>query len=285
MMHFKQLSRTHGDALSLETSSEEVKEQAQKRAEGLKEIYDARAAADANFAKAPVLSQLHEQAVKDREVLEEEKRNSSHDQRKKKNAKKQAKIQAIHDYLVEYIGDADWTDVALSCDWRSLDTTANLAQYSCLCVQQLMIGYISAPSSFTKTGIKNIASQIRQLFDNLYESDFFSYSFLSEDDTWENALRQYAIEELPPAKLLSSKLPFFELRAPGAGEGVFKHLVSQSEFGDAFALALSFNCDIRTEVLFRAVREIEPVNHTFFSEEDFEEVTRNYFRHIWDNKR
>jgi len=280
MTDLKQLHRTFAVG---RLDSEEVKK---ARAEALKGIYATRKATDANSAKAPLLPELYATASKHLIALQDKEMQQLLEQDKQTIAKKLAKIQTIHNYFVQCIGDSEWNYIIISCDWQAPNSNRyyDPVRYSCGIVQSLMARFISAPSSFTKKAIKSIAGQVQEVFDLISsQNDLFSYSFLSEDSKWENAFRQYAIAELPLAKFMSLSLPRFERSDPDEVQGevaMLKYLIAQRKFGDAFAHAICTNHDeILEEIFARVVHDVEPpANHTFFVQEDFRDFARSCYR-------
>jgi len=262
----------------------------QNRIQGLKDLFEAYKATDVHLSKGNLLYEIHATACRDREALRDQKREKERERHRKRNARKLVKLQSIHQYLDEAIGDdVEWKDVALSCEWKDLDSHCNLVEYSCNAVETLVNPFITAPSSFSKKAMQNIVDSVREVFDVLYESDFFSYSHLSIDDKWEVALRQYAVEELPATKFMALDLPDFNLRAPddvgGGASHMFKHLIKQGEFGEAFALAVCTHQQfILAEVFVRVVHGVEPFSHALFSEEDVRELALACYRAQWDKQ-
>jgi len=278
MKDFKQLQRTHAVG---RRDPEEVKEQTkQDRAQGLKSIYDTHKATDTNLGKGLLLPELYATAFKDLEALKVEMRQTGLEQQRQRNAQKLVKVQAVHDYFVQCLGDAAWKDMAVSCEWE--DPNSNrfgyLAKYSCYIVQCLMSRFISAPSYSSKKTMKAIAGQVREVFDSLYEANFFSYSFLSEDDKWENALRQYAIAELPATEFMSLS---HEGELDERQGSQFRSLIAQRNFGDAFAEVIGTR-EMLVELFVGVVHEAS--NHILFSEEDLREFARACYRCHWDEK-
>ena len=277
------------------------KEKTKLREEDLKEILNAAKTSDPNFNMGHANGQESFRIVCDsayktlkaRQEEEKEKRNSKDRQR---NARKHKKIQAMHAYLSECIGDTEWKDAALACEWDDPNGTRYYygARYSSIYVAKMMSSFFLAPSTTTNKAIKTVSEKISELFNNLYEKQFFSYSFLSLEDRWEKAFREYAAVELPAAEFL--KLPF-PLCEPSHGNTVdqvqlFKEFVVDGNLRDAFA---SRTCrdyrNILVEIFARVVHdaadpdEDRPMSHELFSEADFREFSKCFYLHSFYNIR
>jgi len=297
---YKQVQNTNPTARSHDDEARR-KEKAKLREEDLKEILDNAKTSDPNFNMGHANGQesfrnvcdLAYKTLKTRQEEEKEKRNSKDRQR---NARKHKKIQAMHEYLSECIGDTEWKDVALACEWDDPNGTRCYkgTRYSSIFVAELMSSFLYAPSTKTNKAIMNISEQISEYFNNLYQKDFFSYSFFSLEDRWEKAFREYATAELPAAEFVKLHFPIYE---PGGEQRrrvdqrqLFKQLIVNGNLRDAFS---SVTCmdhkDVLAEIFARVVYdaantdEDRPMSHEFFSEADFREFSKSFFFYSINN--
>jgi hypothetical protein len=271
------------------------KEKTKLREEDLKEILNAAKTSDPNFNMGHANGQESFRIVCDsayktlkaRQEEEKEKRNSKDRQR---NARKHKKIQAMHAYLSECIGDTEWKDAALACEWD--DPTGIRyyygARYSSIFVAKMMSSFLLAPSTKTNKAIKTVSEKISELFNNLYEKKFFSYSFLSLEDRWEKAFREYAIAELPAAEFLKLSFPLYE---PSRGRGnekeqaqLFRQFIVEGNLRDAFSsVTCTDHRNILVEIFACVVHdavdpdEDRPMSHELFSQADFREFSKSFF--------
>ncbi len=219
---------------------------------------------------------------------------------RERNIRKHEKIITMHKYLEECIGDFDWKDIALACEFDDPTGTQYYAgaRYSCVFVSKMMRPFIHAPSSKTKKALKDVAEKITALFNSLYEKDFFSYSFLSVEDCWEKAFREYATANLPPRNFLKLSFPLYE---PNRGRGgadqkeqpqIFQQFVACGNLRDAFSSVTCTDHGTTIVEIFASVvhdnmldpaNEHMPTSHEFFSEADFRRFSKQFFLRSIDN--
>lgn len=258
--------------------SQETKEKTKNdRTQKLMEIHDAKMRGDPHAAKASIFQELLDTAKNDLEIRKHKELQLQLVPQRERFQKKLSKVQDIHKHLKKCIGNAEWKAVALDVEWR--DPTGNLfrscAEYQCSLVEQIMGRFISSPSSCTKKAIMNIAQEIRQVFNAVYQGNFFSYSFFNVDDKWENALRLFAVENLPPSAFWERQKNEICVEDHS---NEFKSLVLAANFRDAFAhrmrTEVSERDGILSEIFARVAHDIEPVSHAYFSREDFRSLAR-----------
>lgn len=260
------------------------------RLEDLKERIDEARQMDPNFTRATQFREIYESAnntLKNRAREEKEKRNGKERER---NARKHKKIVAIHEFLSKCIGETSWKATALDCDWDDPEGNRYYfgAKYSSVFVAKMMSSYLLAPSSKTNKAIKNVAKNISDLFNKLYKDEFFSYSFLSEEDRWEKVFREFAIEELSSTEFLKLSYALYEARndrdSVRRGEQeqalLFKEFVEEGNFVDAFAsVTCTDHRGFLQEMFARVVHDAaeETASHAYFSEDDFRNFAKVYF--------
>ena len=151
----------------------------------------------------PKLIHFIQGALKDCETFKFEMEEKRYFARVKLFRMKLTKYRIIHDKLSDLLGEADWKDFALDCKWDSCDNFYTfdkpVAIYSCDFVQCYMEKYIIAPSTVRMKHLAKIADMIKLSFHIINTSGFFAYDYLSCEDVYENALRQYALEHFTPA--------------------------------------------------------------------------------------
>ena len=189
----------------------------------------------------------------------------------------------------QFILDCNWIDPA---DHEYLYRDERLVWYKYFVVDLMMHALlITAPSYLTKKAIKNIAADIRQMFEAMWQNDFFSYSFLDEDDRWENVIRLVAIAELDAPSIFLRKRFIPDPWYPDTDAArALKRCLLEMNYRDAIACEIGHRVyrneawnDVMAHAFVREVHDLDPASHEYFSQENFGILTRLCYKHTRTN--
>ena len=265
------------------------------RKDRLKKIHNGKIDQDPRAYKAELFRGILDTALADFASWEERQRQEQLAPAREKSRRKLAKVQTIHQYLKTCLPNApnEWKPIVLDCEWKDPDLDINmngkLLTYKCFLVEQMMRRYITAPSSFTKKAVKGIAQDLCRVFFALFENKFFTYSFLNRTNRWEDALRVYSLEHMPTADIfLQEKETQFHtydsrMRRDAIVCDDFKRLmVDETNLRDAFACYIGWEVDSATgmlsEVFAQEAHDKNPIEHPYFSQDDFRALARKYYK-------
>uniref|UniRef100_A0A7S3QJ38 F-box domain-containing protein n=1 Tax=Chaetoceros debilis TaxID=122233 RepID=A0A7S3QJ38_9STRA len=174
-----------------------------KRKEFLATQANTRISTDPNReSRLKIIDTIHE-AIDDSKALHDRIKAIKRTQDIGRFSLKQERYRAVHTKIAGLIGDVEWKEDALECSWGTY-CKFEVAEYKCPLVDNILKPLISAPSSATKTRITAAADRISEQFNMIQQSGFFDYEYLSQDDPYENAIRNYAIENFNRSQICSS---------------------------------------------------------------------------------
>ena len=142
------------------------------------------------------------------------------------NVKKKKKLVEMIATLSSELGDVPWKEVALAHSWRKYGNKET-PYFKCRWVSGLLEVFVKAPSKASKKKLKEVAESIKSSVQMLEEQGFLDFSFLSESDAVERAVRNYFTENYPSFKILeSTSLDSSMLDRIRVGDDLFMDLIT-----------------------------------------------------------
>jgi len=222
-------------------------------------IAEDREKGDTNISKKIELLDAFHGAKEDLAAYKKKRTDELSTKIKAKNAKRLCKLRSMHGILSELLQDHAWKELVLECTWDEGGVCFNDAYvtYPCAIVYEAMRRMINAPSLATRKRIKKAAKEIRDNFDIISESDFFSYSFLDEDGKFEEPLRGYCTSNLNPKRFFS-KFPRSFGRSTSCD---FMSLLREGKLSEAFFLVIHEHDDVLREAFALSVEGPVTTDH------------------------
>eukprot|EP00555_Chaetoceros_dichaeta_P002401 CAMPEP_0198250756 /NCGR_PEP_ID=MMETSP1447-20131203/1811_1 /TAXON_ID=420782 /ORGANISM="Chaetoceros dichaeta, Strain CCMP1751" /LENGTH=597 /DNA_ID=CAMNT_0043935625 /DNA_START=56 /DNA_END=1849 /DNA_ORIENTATION=+ len=213
----------------------------EERYKTLSRITEEREKRDTNISKKIELLDAFHGAKEDLAAYKKKRTDELSTKIKAQNAKRLCKLRSMHGILSELLQDHKWKDLVLECTWDEGGVCFNDANvlYPCAIVYEAMRRMINAPSLASRKKIKKAAKEIRDNFDIISESDFFSYSFLGEDDKFQEPLRGYCTSNLNPKRFFS--------KFPRINPDYFMSLLRKGKLLEAFFLVIHEHDDVLKE--------------------------------------
>lgn len=218
-----------------------------KRKEFLAAQANARISTDPNRdSRLKIIETIHE-AIDDSKALHCRIKAIKHNKDIEKFRLKQEKYHAVHTKIAKLIGDVEWKEDALECSWGT-HCKFEVAEYKCPLVDNILQPLISAPSSATKKRITAAADRISEQFKMIQQSGFFDYEYLSRDDPYENAIRNYATENFNRSQICTmlQEKHLVHLHQGRPSDAIADMFQGHSYFRDAFLPLI--DADSSTEI-------------------------------------
>jgi hypothetical protein len=164
------------------------------------------------FVQAYDDSQEEAKAAEKYRLVKKERARTEAAERRKRNS-----LQVVS--KVEDLLDEPWREFALShTETGFTGKSPCLAFKSALC-GQLMNEFVISPSKAKKSIIKEIADKMNRCFQSISERQLLEFSFLSDEDPFEAALKRYCLGHFPDIKSVilcpRADRQFFEMVAEG----------------------------------------------------------------------
>jgi len=251
------------------------------RSISLKALHSSKINADPNRSRRHELQHYLTEAMCDNEARRFGALEKHRELQREKYTKKIRNVQNIHNYLDQCIGNALWKSEALEVEWGNSDysTQRTVAKYKSFLVDYKMQRFVSAPSCSSKKAIRQIASEICEVYDTLHHNDFFSFQFLRANNKWERALHSELNQK--ERNLMHGEYYFSRC---SINYHAFSTLVLGINFRDALAHQICGSCrrsgGLLSTVFARVIHESDPtIHHAYFSHAEFCDLARSAYEY------
>lgn len=115
--------------------------------------------------------------------------------------RRKTKILGIIQTLHAELEDVPWKDVALAYRWKK-SNSKEVPSFDCGLTNELLREYSSAPSKASKKKLKEVTRSLRASFEIVENKGFHDFSFLSDTNPVERAVKEFCIANFPNYTIL-----------------------------------------------------------------------------------